>query len=164
MTSLKISDSFQVFIRESTHLHSYQYPRTSRALDSHKHCVKTKAFASLALAKMMLAEHLTVSLKLNPGHYHYQNNQISFPHWRMHKSLDRYKEEKKILFKRKVTRCQRLIRSVKKTHQPIEKHLYLLFVTVIRHLDNCSLPLSSKAVFCEGKMLTLRRSCWVMNK
>lgn len=60
MTSLKISDSFQVFIRESTHLHSYQYPRTSRALDSHKHCVKMKAFASLALAKMMLAEHLTV--------------------------------------------------------------------------------------------------------
>lgn len=57
---------------------------------SHKHWVKMKAFALLALAKIMLAEHLN-DPKLNPGHYHYQKKQISFSYSQMHKNLARYK-------------------------------------------------------------------------
>lgn len=71
MTSLKISNSFQVFIHESTHLHSnkniQEHPDYLLASEhSHKHCVKMKAFALLALTKMFLAEHLSVQSETEP--------------------------------------------------------------------------------------------------
>lgn len=54
MMSVEISNDFQALIHESTHLHSYKYPRISRVTDwrehCHKHSVNKKAFASLALA------------------------------------------------------------------------------------------------------------------
>lgn len=80
----------------------------------------------------------------------------------MHKNLNRYKEEKNFFFKQ---RWQDNIDLISEGNSPTHTATLLLSDTVIRHLDNCSWPLSSKTVFqYEGKMLTMRRPCWVMNK
>lgn len=79
----------------------------------------------------------------------------------MHKNLNMHKEGTILILKRKETGGQRLTRSVEEAHQPIEQLLYFWYSPVTSNATITFCHWAARRDSHEGKILTLRRSCWV---